>query len=111
MALFGSMFGIIAMGAIFVTLTSAIAAPTALPPDGNPPFPVANVNLACQTSSSSASGATLTCNPGYVVTGMIGCRLPSLESAPAIDLQDNSVTFNDSGACSSPNYIRCCQLN
>ena len=39
MALLGAMFGVIAMVAIFITVSSVTAAPTALPPDGNPLFP------------------------------------------------------------------------
>ena len=38
-SLLGSMFGVIMMGLVFITVSSVLASPTANPPEGNPAFP------------------------------------------------------------------------
>lgn len=90
LALLGSMFGMVAMGSIFVTLSSVTAAPTVAPPNGNPVFPAvgptgpqgpqgptgpsgASASLSCVQgfTTHTVNGGTYyaNCPAGYVMTG------------------------------------------
>lgn len=56
LGIFGGILGAIAMFAIFLTISSVIAAPTVSPPDGNPSFPL--IGLEGSAGTDGATGPT-----------------------------------------------------
>ena len=56
LSLLGSMFGVIIMGLVFVTVSSVVAAPATAPPGGNPEFPLTGTPGA--QGPQGATGAT-----------------------------------------------------